>query len=151
MSIRIETSRRRGIDNHQDAEILEGQMMWFKTLPKMHPNAIPRTKPSALFNCHGLTFASRRSKILDWRNIQRIIEDDCWKEVTLNDVLPGDIVVYFDDEGDANHSGVVVQYSKDIFTPLIVSKWGYGPEFVHKLSDVPKMYGPITKFYRCSL
>jgi hypothetical protein len=151
MAIRIETSKRRGIDNHQDGEIIEGNKLWFRNLPSLHPNAKVRTNPSVLFNCHGLTFACRRSKILDLRNIRKVLEDDCWSEMALADILPGDIVIYFDGDGDANHSGIIVQYSPEELTPLIVSKWGYGPEFVHRLSDVPEMYGPITKFYRCHL
>lgn len=151
MAIRLETSKRRGIDNHQDTEISEKDLRWFRQLSQLHPNAIPRTKPSPLFNCHGLTFASRRTKVLDLPNILRALEDDEWRETQMKDVLPGDIVVYFDDEGDANHSGIVVQYSPDILVPIICSKWGYGAEYIHKLSDVPNVYGPKTRFYRCHL
>jgi hypothetical protein len=151
MAIRLETSKRRGIENYQDTEISETDLLWFRKLSKLHPNAVQRTNPSPLFNCHGLTFASRRSKVLDLPNIVKILQDDEWREIQLRDLLPGDIVVYFDHDGDANHSGIVVQYSSEILVPLICSKWGYGAEYIHKLSDVPSVYGPITKFYRCHL
>lgn len=151
MAIRLETSKRRGVDNHQDSEISDSDLRWYRQLSKLHPNAIQRTQPSPLFNCHGLTFASRRSKVLDLTNIFRILEDDAWRETSMTKVLPGDIVIYFDNEGDANHSGVVVQYSQEILVPLICSKWGSGPEYIHKLSDVPNVYGPVTRFYRCHL
>jgi hypothetical protein len=151
MAIRLETARRRGVDNHQDSEITEPHRRWFKALPKLHPNAKPRTGPSPLFNCHGLTFASRRTKILDRHSVDRILFDDEWKEIDMHDVLPGDIVIYFDEEGDANHSGIVVEYVVANLVPKICSKWGSAGEFVHQLGDVPSFYGPIQKFYRCRL
>jgi len=151
MAIRLETSKRRGVVNFQDTEIPEKDLRWFRELSKKHPNAIQRTNPSGIFNCHGLTFASRRSKILDFPNILKILEDDNWREIDMKNTLAGDIVIYFDNEGDANHSGIVVQYSQQIFVPLICSKWGQGAEYIHKVSDVPSSYGPITKYYRCHL
>lgn len=149
--IRIETSKRRGVDNQQDADIPEPHRRWFRRLSQLHPGAIQRTEPSALFNCHGLTFACRRSKITNRLNIDRILADDAWLAVDLAQVLPGDIVIYYDDEGDPNHSGVVVEYSKDTLVPIICSKWGYAGEYLHKVNDTPNFYGPQTKFYRCRL
>jgi hypothetical protein len=151
MAIRLDTSKRRGIDNHQDSEITEPYRRWFRTLPNLHPNAVPRTQPSPLFNCHGLTFASRRTKIVDWKNIQKVLADDAWIEIPLKQTLPGDIVIYFDDEGDANHSGIVVEGLGGNVIPKICSKWGNAGEFLHWLSDVPSFYGPVHRFYRCRL
>jgi hypothetical protein len=151
MAIRLDTSKRRGIDNHQDSEITEPHRRWFRTLPSLHPNAISRTDPSPLFNCHGLTFASWRTKIVDWKNIQKILTDDAWVEIPLNRVLPGDIVIYFDEDGDANHSGIVIEGVGANIIPKICSKWGYAGKFLHWLNDVPEFYGPVHKFYRCRL
>src|SRR5205807_602822 len=151
MAIRLDTSKRRGVDNHQDSEITEPYRRWFRTLPNLHPNAVPRTEPSALLNCHGLTFASRRTKIVDWKNLQKILMDDVWIEIPLQQALPGDVVIYFDDDGDANHSGIVVESIGVNIIPKICSKWGYAGEFLHWLSDVPRFYGPVHKFYRCRL
>ena len=151
MAIVLQTSKRRGIDNFQDADTPELHRKWFKALSRLHPNAIQRTEPSALFNCHGLTFASRRTKVLDSRNISRVITDDCWNEIDLQKILPGDIVIYYDDSGDANHSGIIVQYSSETLVPLVCSKWGYAGEYLHRVNDVPQFYGPIMKFFRCCL
>src|SRR5437667_12124675 len=95
VAIRLETSKKRGIDNHQDFEVTQVHRRWFYRLSTLHPNAITRTDPSPLFNCHGLTFASRRTKILDRRNILRILEDDAWSEIDIREVLAGDVVIYF--------------------------------------------------------
>ena len=69
----------------------------------------------------------------------------------MREVLGGDVVIYYDDEGDPNHSGLVVEYSDDRLIPRICSKWGFAGEFIHWLNDVPEMYGPVHKFYRCML
>jgi hypothetical protein len=151
VAIRLETSKRQGIDNHQDAEVTAFDQRWSRRLPALHPNAIARTAPSPLFNCHGLTFASRRTRILDWQNILKIIKDDAWQEIEMRDVLPGDVVIYFDDEGDPSHSGIIVEAPGDRLLPRVCSKWGSAGEFIHWLTDVPQIYGSIHKFYRCTL
>ena len=66
-------------------------------------------------------------------------------------VLPGDIVVYYSDRGDPNHSGIVVDISADLYLPVICSKWGNAGEFVHSLRDCPSLYGPISRFFGCTL
>jgi hypothetical protein len=121
-AVRVETSKKRGIDNHQDAEVTDLHRRWFRRLSTLHPNAIARTEPSPLFNCHGLTFASRRTKILDRRNILRILEDDAWREIEMSQSLAGDVVIYFDDEGDPNHSGIIVGDPGNSLIPRVCSK-----------------------------
>jgi hypothetical protein len=66
-------------------------------------------------------------------------------------VLAGDVVIYFDHEGDPNHSGIIVDNAPESLIPRICSKWGVAGEFIHWLNDVPEMYGPQHKFYRCAL
>src|SRR5439155_16518618 len=119
-----ETSKRRGIENHQDREFSSFDRNWARLLPKMHPNAILRTNPCALYNCHGLVFASRRTKIIATNQIKAILEDDRYEEVEMRDVKPGDIVIYSSEIGDANHSGVVVEYRPAYAAPIICSTWG---------------------------
>jgi hypothetical protein len=149
--IRLETSRRTGIRNNQGFEISAFNRNWSESLPKDFPYAIRRTGMSALYNCHGLTFACRRTRIEDSAEIQRILSDDAWTEIDIRNTLPGDIVVYFSEDGDANHSGLVVEIEPSLGLPRIISKWGHAGEFIHRLSDCPQMYGPIQKFYRCRL
>jgi hypothetical protein len=136
VAIRLETSKKRGVDNHQDSEITEVHRRWFPRLSKLHPNAIARSQPSPLFNCHGLTFASRRTKIFDRRDILKILEDDAWHEIDMRDVLGGDVVIYFDDEGDPNHSGIIVEGAGDAFPSFRVfslpnlGNWSSAPNLV---------------------
>ena len=150
MAIRLETSKRQGIANHQDTEISAYCRNWARDLPKAHPKAIQRTPLSPTYNCHGLTFANRRTRIENTAEIHKIVDDDQYHEVPLPNVLPGDVAIYYAEDGDANHSGLVVDVP-DTLGPIICSKWGAAGEYVHALRDCPKMYGPVIKFYRCRL
>lgn len=149
--ITLETSKRTGIRNYQDHEISAFDLNWSRTLPRLFPRAVARTDSSPSYNCHGLTFASRRTKILEWSELQKILRDDAYVEIEMTDVMPGDIVIYLD-QGDANHSGIVVEYrAGQTVLPIICSKWGSAGEFIHALRDCPSAYGPDIKFYRCKL
>lgn len=151
MNIRLETSKARGINNFQGAEISAFERNWAAKIPYDYPNARSRTTPSPKYNCHGMTFASRRTKILTTTQIQMILDDDNYQEVDLREALPGDIAVYYSEDGDANHSGIVVEYDQGLLVPIIFSKWGNAGEYIHGLRDCPSIYGPIVKFYRCRL
>jgi hypothetical protein len=87
---------------------------------------------------------------MESQEVQRILHDDKWIEVPYEEVLPGDIVVYYGEDSDANHSGIVVS-SDHLHVPIVCSKWGFSGEFIHKLNDVPNLYGPKATFYRCRL
>jgi hypothetical protein len=149
MTIRLETSQRSGIHNYQDTEISAFHLNWAKDLSKKYPAARNRTSPSPTYNCHGLTFASRRTRIEKSIGIQTIIADDKYEEIPMKGALPGDIVIYYSDSWDPNHSGIVVQSGGDLLLPLICSKWGNAGEFVHALRDCPALYGPNLRFFRC--
>ena len=121
MSIKLETSKRTGIPNHQDTEISSFHLNWSKQLDKKHPNAKRRTESSAAYNCHGLTFASRRTRIEKSSAIQTILKDDAYKELSVKEVLPGDIVIYYSDAGDPSHSGIVVETELRLFLSFVAS------------------------------
>jgi hypothetical protein len=149
MAIRLETAARTGIDNHQEAELSAFHLNWARDIGRQHPAAKPRTEPSAKYNCHGLTFASRRTSIEKASGIRTILLDDAYAEVPIAEAMPGDIVIYSSDTGDLNHSGIVVECGQHILVPIVCSKWGSAGEFVHGLKDCPNLYGPNVTFYRC--
>lgn len=149
--IRLETSKRTGIENNQDRQLSHLDVNWARDLPKKFRNAKQRTGGSAAYNCHGLTFAARRTNIISWSELQKILSDDRYVEIPLNEVLPGDVVIYLH-EGDANHSGIVLDYEPGrTVLQVVCSKWGCAGEFIHGLRDSPSVYGPDYKFYRCRL
>jgi hypothetical protein len=89
-------------------------------------------KPSRKYNCHGLTFASRRTWIDSPAEIAKIIKEDEYEEVPFEKVMAGDIAIYYVD-GDAEHSGIVVSVN-ELKVPIILSKWGPYHEVVHPVS-----------------
>lgn len=147
--IRLETSTGRGIDCSQEHQLTHPVLALDKKMRKDHPTARPRTDPSVSYNCHGLTFASRRAWIWKSVSITDIISDDKYDEVAIDKVIPGDIVIYYSELGEPNHSGVVVAAGPPLVEPEVCSKWAYCSEFVHGLRDCPTIYGPRTKFFRC--
>jgi hypothetical protein len=152
MAIRLETSKRTGVANHQDHEISAFNLNWNRDIGRRYPNVRQRTEQSALYNCHGLTFASRRTRIETSRDIQTILDDDEYQEIAIADVLPGDVVIYYSERGEPNHSGIVVEAGGQLLVPLVCSKWGSAGEFIHALQDCPPdLYGPGHRFFRCRL
>ncbi len=63
--------------------------------------------PCGFYNCHGMTFASRRARIWELKEISKVLAEDNYREVEKASTLPGDIVIYYC-KGDAQHSGVVI-------------------------------------------
>lgn len=150
MAIRLETSTGRGLDNHQNAQITHQVVAWDRKMRKDYPNARPRTKVTVSYNCHGLTFASRRTWVYRNVSIKFVLQDDKYDEITeMQNVLPGDVAIYHSDSGDLNHSGIVVAAGLPEVMPLICSKWANAGEFIHSLRECPSIYGPNVRFYRC--
>jgi len=106
------------------------------------------TSPSRKYNCHGLSFANRRTWIKDASEIAKIVAEDDYVVVDVQDVLPGDIAVYYKD-GDAEHSGIVVGLHKvqHLNVPVILSKWGACHEVIHLVSQCPFDSRNVT-YYR---
>jgi hypothetical protein len=99
-----------------------------------------RRRPSYDYNCHGLTFLSRRAWLQEAdAALRQVLTDDGYREVPLNAVLPGDIVLYRDRAGQIEHTGVVT--SVDGEGPLrvlwVVSKWGASGEYIHPFNKSP--------------
>lgn len=110
-----------------------------------------RTGATALYNCHGLTFASRRTRILSDETLKQILKEDGYAEVEPKSVIAGDIVLYFNESGGIDHSGMVVcNPMTDLISsqPMVLSKWGSGPEYVHPALVCPYPISDI-KYYRC--
>lgn len=107
-----------------------------------------RSGPLAAYNCHGFTFASRRTWIEEVAEVHKILDQDGYREIPLDEALPGDVIVYFAENGDAEHSGIVVAAPEGILKiPVICSKWGGYGEVIHDANYGPYNTG-IWKFYR---
>jgi hypothetical protein len=118
-----------------------------------HPAAIFRTGILPVYNCHGLTFASRRTGIDLPESVWRILDEDGYTEVPLGDVVPGDVIVYISPEdGDVEHSGVVTEVKQvgAARVPWVCSKWGRGSEVWHQFGDCPYDASAV-RFFRVSV
>jgi len=149
MIIRLQTAAGRDIPNGQDSELSAYEQNWAADIPAKYPvKVLSHLTPT--YNCHGLTFASRRTKITDSPAISWILDDDHYEPVARQAARPGDVIVYRRD-GEPTHSGIVLENEPDLFVPIIWSKWGNGPEVRHNYLDVPSVYGSDHQFYRCKL
>jgi hypothetical protein len=142
-ALAMQTRERSDIDNFYDKRSpLPGEQDWVDGLINEYKDAIPRTRvPSFHYDCHGLTFASRRSGICPSNVVQKILLEDNYKPVLLGDVLPGDIIIYVGSDGEIGHSGIVVELRKSlsgqVIDTCVVSKWGGAHESIHPSRHCP--------------
>lgn len=152
-SIPLTTRKGTSIRNHQqDTKVTNALSVDSRFRAKYPKIVAERTDLSSYYNCHGLVFASRRTWVGDPKQIKVILEEDCYVEVKVQNVLPGDVILYYDNEGDPEHSGFVVSQSdkRTLMIPLVVSKWGHWREVVHWANDCPYEY-QRAKFFRVEL
>ncbi len=76
------------------------------------------------------------SEFVEW-----LIAEARLEEVEGRATRDGDLIVYFDSEGEPTHAGV-------LRGDEVVSKWGTGKLLVHPLGEVPVTYGDECRFYR---
>lgn len=135
----LESRRGREIPNAQQYELSAYEKNSLPLYEKLYPapEFTHRSKLNPVYNCHGMTFASRRTWVHDTATIRQILEDDCYSRVDEADALPGDVVLYVAEDGDVEHSGIVVREKKDLDFPLICSKWGKWGEVIHPVHRSP--------------
>ena len=151
-SITVQTRKGSNIENAQTNGSLPCTYLADATkLKTKHALATFRTGPCGYYNCHGLTFASRRTRIWDPKEIKKIITEDGYVKINEAEVFPGDIIIYYT-TGDPQHSGVVLNVKQErnsIMDILILSKWGHGHEVIHNKNDCPYWgLADLVEFYR---
>lgn len=149
----ISTRRNTQIENHMSrAEPTDGDYLSQQKEQERRPNARRRfVGPCNTYDCHGLTFAARRTNVV--HEIEVLLFEDDFVEVKKEDVLSGDIVIYWSDPNPLlnissyiTHSGIVLK-RLPLNDLLILSKWGHGDEWVHSLADCPYSAANV-KFHR---
>ncbi len=152
ITLALETRQKRAIENSLNFSLphagLQLQVDGFK---KQYPLARHRdVGPCNTYNCHGLTLASRRCAVTE-PDIIQILKDDGFVEVTYSDAECGDVIVYIE-QGAVTHSGVVVgrkQVLEGVMSePIILSKWGYCHEVVHKVHECMYFENATCNYYR---
>lgn len=133
--IALQTRERWNIPNSQEGEIGNFEQNTAHSLREKYrsPAVEFRTDPIPIYNCHGMTFGSRRTTIVETFAVRKMLRDDRYEKVLAHDeVLPGDIVLYVASDGDIQHSGIVVGRPDPTFRiPAVCSKWGKGWEVIH--------------------
>lgn len=147
----LETRQSTAIRNEfNDNEPLPGEILAASDLKAKYLGAQHRpTEVCYSYNCHGLTFASRRTQVYLTQCVRNILEDDGYAPVEKTNVLPGDICIYRDDTGEISHSGIVTSIEKLALLPRIkvLSKWGSAHEVIHYEDDCPYVPAQIS-YYR---
>ena len=147
-TIQLDTAAGQPIDNEQYFEISTFEVNQFPAYERWKDSRITRSGPTAKYNCHGMTFASRRTGIWATAEIQKILSDDQYGEVKPEDAIPGDVIIYFGVDGDAEHSGIVLTSPKDsqLRVPQVLSKWGKFSEFIHWANQSPYNFASVRYF-----
>lgn len=153
--IELATRAERHIPNQLVPEHDEVRLEAAKNLIRdLAPNANLRSL-SATYNCMGLIFASRRVEI-PTSELGRIFNEDNYSRLVDKYKLQvGDIVVYYRDTNGGRteisiHVGIVSDINMlpngevDI---IVLSKWGDGGEYFHRMEDVLDWYGSPQEFW----
>jgi hypothetical protein len=136
-------NNRIGIDGKNPQQISK-----FIGFPRKFPNVVMRSENTDQYNCHGLVFASRRTNIDDSNEVKKILDKDDYMEIEPCNVLPGDIIIYYAEDGDAEHSGIVISKPvPEFYIPKIISKWGQLEEYIHMANDCSYNFSN-AKYYR---
>lgn len=150
--IPLATRKGRDIPNVQRWEmnpqiIKESEEQWKMLQPDAGLRALHSR--SNTYNCMGLVFASRRTCI-DTDLLEMIAKDDEYEPVDEKDTMMGDLVLYCDEGGKVAHIGIIVQKVPDVRTATfrftVLSKWGFGGEYIHPLESVPAILGRPIRF-----
>jgi hypothetical protein len=141
----LSTRRKTRIVNRLDRSAsAEGFRQAVSDYKKEFSQAVHRdVGPCATFNCHGLTFGSRRTWISGSDQIQTILDEDDYATVDAKAALPGDIAIYKKD-GQIEHSGIVVEQGGVLKQPRILSKWAHLHEVIHLPNECPYYDMAIT-------
>jgi hypothetical protein len=145
----LDSCRANNIDNERLYEISTYESNLFRKFDTDYGLGIQRRcDPTPLYNCHGLTFASRRTGIFDSNALKQILNEDGYVEIH-EDVMAGDVIIYFDTSGDFEHSGIVISPpTKDnLNVPFVCSKWGKYAELLHQANNCPYSFANV-KYYR---
>ena len=147
-SIKLETRKGTSILNSQSHQFSRFELAQQENLDNEWRGVLFRTPPNPIYNCHGLTFASKRTSIHETASLRTILNDDGYTEIQRDNILPGDIALYLTDTGDIEHSGIVITEPDQQFgVPKVVSKWGRYKEAIHWIHACPYESSNV-KYYR---
>lgn len=107
-----------------------------------------RANPTSIYNCHGLTFASKRTGIEDTTQIRKILRDDRYRLVDNAEMMAGDVILYLGPKGEIDHSGIVVERNAVPILSIVLSKWGNYTEYLHPIMQCEYYAHENIEFHR---
>jgi hypothetical protein len=158
-SLALQTRKGNDIPNVQDLEVPEHRREQAEALIR-HQLGLDftqvdrRREATGTYNCHGMTFACRRTGIHNPDDVLLILSDDGYRQIREKEVLPGDIVLYFEGEPEeVIHSGIVVaveqlQQGATAVPTRVLSKWGVAGEYIHHPRVCPYRDARHIRYYR---
>jgi hypothetical protein len=149
-NIKLQTSLNSDIENRQGLTILAGNVNLAQEIERSFQSTF-LTSPNPIYNCHGMTFANRRTGIFNMAHLFQILADEYEHIKNQDNVKTGDIIIYYTpDEKEILHSGIVtfVDINNHYNKISILSKAGQLGEIVHYPEKVPPQYNGLIKYYR---
>jgi hypothetical protein len=154
----VDTTLRKKLVAMTDADTEDQYLELFAAAIQNHPNAVTRlysAHPIGRYTCFvhvfGFTEKPEYVAIARWgfngqfagpEFAHWMIDHQELKEVSEAEAQPGDMVMYFNDEGRLKHTGIYLGVNR------VESKWGKGHLFEHDLFAVPESYGTTVKYFR---
>src|SRR5450432_3451489 len=98
--LKLQTCERNDIDNEQCFTLSKFEVSQATSFETDYVLATFKSEMTPIYNCHGFTFASKRTGIYSDSEIEKILNDDKYIEIkTEKDVLPGDVIIYYNESG----------------------------------------------------
>lgn len=99
-----------------------------------------------------MVFAFRRAWV-EPTHVVHMLNDDEYREVDRNEVLPGDLIAYYSDSSrtELSHIGIIVAKERRIefgnWYIRVLSQWGADGEYLHGETDVPGCFGDVRAYW----
>ncbi len=137
------------IPNERRAEITPEQRRAAVEMHKDRSTARLRSM-TAVYNCMGMVFATRRTWI-DTQYLERILVEDGYSRLSgVGEAITGDVVVYRR-KSEVSHVGLIIAVEPRIADGsreiLVLSKWGAVGEYIHPVNDVPVLLGDPVEYW----
>lgn len=120
-------ARQTGFSVSKMDDLLQWEADYLLNDPHYAQQFIRTAPPEPLYNCHGFTFA-RAQRAIDEDEVGQLLKSNRYRKVTFP--VSGDVVVYYDNNGNICHSGIVKATGRQGFV-LVESKWGTAGRFLH--------------------
>ena len=105
---------------------------------------------SSQYNCVGMVLASRRVWVeIDY--LMQILTDDGYREIAIQRVKAGDLVIYREPDRTITHVGQVWSHDPVVangsWKTIVLSQWGQDGEYFHEVNDVHPRLGHASEYW----